>query len=125
MKQPIQTDNAPKAIGPYSQAILVGDVLYISGQVPIDPAEGKIVEEDVAGQTKQVMRNLEAVLEAAGMTFANVVKTTIFLTSMADFQTVNGIYGEHFPENPPARATIQVAGLPLGAKVEIEAVAFE
>jgi 2-iminobutanoate/2-iminopropanoate deaminase len=123
VKKSIQTDSAPKAIGPYSQAIRVGDTLFVSGQVPIDPAAGKIVEDDVAGQTQQVMRNLEAILTAAGMTFANVVKTTIFLASMDDFQTVNGIYGEFFPEDPPARATIQVAGLPLGAKVEIEAVA--
>lgn len=123
MKKAIQTDDAPKAIGPYSQAVLTGDTLYVSGQVPIDPVEGRIVADDVAGQAQQVMRNLEAILVATGMTFTNVIKTTIFLTSMDDFQTVNGIYGAYFPEDPPARATIAVAALPLGAKVEIEAVA--
>lgn len=123
MRKSIHTDDAPQAIGPYSQAVQVGDTLFVSGQVAIDPAAGKIVEDDVADQARQVMHNLEAILTAAGMTFANVVKTTIYLTSMDDFQTVNGIYGEHFPGDPPARVTIQVAGLPLGAKVEIEAIA--
>jgi 2-iminobutanoate/2-iminopropanoate deaminase len=123
MKKAIHTDRAPAALGPYSQAILTGDTLFLSGQVGIDPAEGKITAESVDGQARQVMRNLEAVLKEADMSFANVVKTTIFLASMDDFQTVNGIYGECFDSDPPARATIQVAALPLGALVEIEAVA--
>jgi 2-iminobutanoate/2-iminopropanoate deaminase len=123
MKKAVRTDDAPKAIGPYSQAVLTGDTLYVSGQVPIDPAEGRIVADDVVGQARRVMQNLEAILAAAGMTFADVVKTTIFLTSMDDFQSVNEVYGAYFPEDPPARATIAVAALPLGAKVEIEAVA--
>jgi 2-iminobutanoate/2-iminopropanoate deaminase len=123
MKTTIHTDGAPKALGPYSQAILSGDTLFLSAQVPIDPAEGKIVDETVAGQTRRVMRNLEAVLKAADMTFAHVVKTTVYLASMDDFPEVNGVYGEHFTEDPPARATIQAAGLPLGAKIAIEAVA--
>jgi 2-iminobutanoate/2-iminopropanoate deaminase len=123
LKKTIHTDDAPKALGPYSQAVLAGDTLYLSGQVGIDPVQGSIVEDSVEGQTRQVMRNLEAVLKAADMTFENVVKTTIFMASMDDFQTVNGIYGEHFGETPPARATIQVAALPLGAKVAIDAVA--
>jgi len=123
MKKAIHTDRAPAALGPYSQAILTGDTLFLSGQVGIDPAEGKITAESVDGQARQAMRNLEAVLQAADMSFTNVVKTTIFLASMDDFQTVNGIYGEYFDSDPPARATIQVAALPLGALVEIEAVA--
>ena len=123
MKKAIHTDLAPAALGPYSQAILTGNTLFLSGQVGIDPDEGKIVAETVDGQTRQVMRNLEAVLQAANMSFANVVKTTIYLRSMDDFQTVNGIYGEFFKTDPPARVTIQVAALPLGALVEIEAVA--
>ena len=123
MKKAIHTERAPAALGPYSQAILTGDTLFLSGQVGIDPAEGRIVAESVDGQTRQVMRNLEAVLQASDMSFANVVKTTIFLASMDDFQTVNGIYGEYFDSDPPARATLQVAALPMGALVEIEAVA--
>jgi 2-iminobutanoate/2-iminopropanoate deaminase len=123
MKKAIHTDKAPRAIGPYSQAILTGDTVYLSGQVAIDPSEGRIVATTVEDQTRQVMRNLEAVLKASDMTFENVVKTTIFLASMEDFQTVNGVYAEYFDTDPPARATIQVAALPMGALVEVEAVA--
>ena len=123
MKKAIQTDRAPQALGPYSQAVLSGDTLYMSAQVGIDPAQGKIVAGDVAGQTRQVMSNLEAVLKASDMAFADVVKTTIFLASLDDFQTVNGIYGDYFDADPPARATVQVAALPLGALVAVEAVA--
>jgi len=123
MKKAIQTDRAPKALGPYSQAILSDDTLFLSAQVAIDPAQGKIVAEDVDGQTRQVMTNLEAVLTASDMKFGNVVKTTIYLASLDDFQTVNGIYGDYFNTDPPARATVQVAALPLGALVAIEAIA--
>jgi 2-iminobutanoate/2-iminopropanoate deaminase len=123
MKKAIQTDRAPKALGPYSQAILSDDTLFLSAQVAIDPAQGKIVADDVDGQTRQVMTNLEAVLTASDMKFGNVVKTTIYLASLDDFQTVNGIYGDYFDTDPPARATVQVAALPLGALVAIEAIA--
>jgi 2-iminobutanoate/2-iminopropanoate deaminase len=123
MKKVIDTSGAPKALGPYSQAVMWGDTLYLSGQVGIDPAEGRIVADSVDGQALQVMNNLGAVLEAAGLSFANVVKTTIYLVSMDDFQTVNGVYGDFFESDPPARATLQVAALPLGALVAIEAVA--
>ena len=123
MKKVIDTSGAPKALGPYSQAVMWGDTLYLSGQVGIDPAEGRIVVDTIDGQALQVMKNLGAVLEEAGMSFANVVKTTIFLVSMEDFQTVNGVYGDFFESDPPARATLQVAALPLGALVAIEAVA--
>jgi len=123
VKKVIDTSGAPKALGPYSQAVMWGDTLYLSGQVGIDPGEGRIVADAVEGQARQVMNNLGAVLEEAGMSFANVVKTTIYLVSMDDFQTVNGVYGDFFESDPPARATLQAAALPLGALVAIEAVA--
>jgi len=123
MKKAIHTDRAPEALGPYSQAIFSGDTLFLSAQVAIDPAQGKIVADDAGGQTRQVMTNLEAVLTASDMAFGNVVKTTIYLSSLDDFQTVNGIYGDYFDTDPPARATVQVAALPLGALVAIEAIA--
>jgi len=123
MKTTIHTDDAPQAIGPYSQAVRAGDLLFCSGQIGLDPSTGKLVSPDVGEQTRQVMRNLEAVLLAGGASLRQVVKTTIFLADLADFQVVNEIYGSFFSEEPPARATIQVAGLPLGSRVEIEAVA--
>jgi len=122
-KNIIHSERAPKAIGPYSQAVLVGDTVYLSGQLGIDPKEGRIVDETVGGQARQAIENLQAVLAEADMSLWNVVKTTIFLTSMADFKTVNEVYGSYFTEDPPARATVQVAALPLGGKVEIEAIA--
>jgi 2-iminobutanoate/2-iminopropanoate deaminase len=124
MKKIIHTTEAPEAVGPYSQAVLAGDSLYLAGQVGIDPEAGKIVEDTVEGQARQVIRNLEAVLKAADMTLENVVKTTVYLASIDDFQTVNQTYAEFFGEHPPARAAFQVAALPLGALVEIEAVAI-
>ncbi len=124
MKQPISTPNAPGAIGPYSQAIKAGGMVFLSGQIPLDPATGQMVEGDVAAQTERVMKNLSAVLEAAGCSFDDVVRTTIFLTNLGDFQVVNEIYGRHFTSNPPARATVQVAALPRGSKVEIDAIAI-
>jgi reactive intermediate/imine deaminase len=115
---------APAPIGPYNQAVRFDGVVYCSGQIAIDPAAGKLIDGDVAAQTRQVMRNIEAVLGAAGTTFANVVKTTIFLVDMADFAIVNPIYGEPFANGiAPARSTVAVAALPLGARVEIEAIA--
>lgn len=123
MKKIISTAAAPAAIGPYSQAIQLGDMLYCSGQIAIDPKTGQVVTGDIKAQTEQVMKNIEAVLAAADMKFSNVVKTTIFLTSMGDFTTVNEIYGRHFPQNPPARSTVAVAALPKGVNVEIEVIA--
>ena len=121
----IQTEKAPKAIGPYSQAISVsvGKTVFLSGQIPLDPATGVLIDGDVTAQTEQVMKNLEAVLAAAGCTFAHVVRCGIFLTDLGDFGKVNEVYGRYFPNNPPARATVQVSALPRGAKVEIDCIA--
>jgi 2-iminobutanoate/2-iminopropanoate deaminase len=121
----ISTDQAPKAIGPYSQAVEAqGRMIFCSGQIPLDPATGEMVgASDVRVQAKRVMENLKAVLEAAGASFAQVVKTTIFLADLSDFGAVNEIYGGYFPSAPPARATVQVAGLPRGALVEIDCIA--
>lgn len=120
----VETPLAPAAIGPYSQAIRAGNLLFLSGQIPLDPVSGEIVAGGIEAQARQVMNNLRAVLEAAGLDFASLVKTTIYLIDLGDFVTVNRIYGEHFGAVPPARATIQVAALPKGALIEIEAVAF-
>jgi 2-iminobutanoate/2-iminopropanoate deaminase len=121
----VTTDSAPKAIGPYSQAVRAGDFLFLSGQIALDPKTGDlIVEGGITGQTRRVMENLGAVLTAAGASFDRVVRTTIFLADLGDFAAVNAVYGEYFPENPPARATVQVAALPRGARVEIDCVAY-
>lgn len=122
MRQIINTPAAPAAIGPYSQAVKTGDFVYTSGQIGLDPVTGQLVE-GIEAQTRQVMSNLAAVLGAAGASFSDVVKTTIFLTSMDDFQAVNLLYAAQFPSDPPARSTVQVAGLPRKALVEIEVVA--
>lgn len=124
-RKAVQTDNAPKAIGPYSQAIAAnGRMVFCSGQIPLDPRTGEMVGVgDVRAQARQVMDNLNGVLTAAGASFAGVVKTTIYLADLADFGAVNEIYGGYFKEAPPARATVQVAGLPRGAQVEIDAIA--
>lgn len=119
----ITSSEAPAAIGPYCQAMRTGDLLFCAGQIPIDPAEGKIVVPDVEGQTEQVFKNIRAVLAAAGLNLNNVVKTTVFLADMADFPVVNEIYAEAFGDHKPARSTVQVAALPLGARVEIECIA--
>ncbi len=125
MKKIIKTENAPAPIGPYNQAVFIKDTLYISGQVAIDPATGELIEGDVADEAKQVMKNLEAVLSAAGMTFDHVVKTTIFLTSMHDFAKVNAVYGQYFDEdNAPARETVAVRDLPKFVNVEISMIAI-
>jgi 2-iminobutanoate/2-iminopropanoate deaminase len=123
-KQPISTTSAPAAIGPYSQAIKAGGMVFLSGQIPLDPATGQMVEGEIAAQTERVMKNLGAVLEAAGCSFDDVVRTTIFLVNLGDFQVVNETYGRYFKGVPPARATVQVAALPRGSKVEIDAIAL-
>jgi 2-iminobutanoate/2-iminopropanoate deaminase len=123
-REVIQTDKAPKAIGPYSQAIrsATGSV-FLSGQIPLDPATGEIVPGDITAQTEQVMKNIHAVLTAAGCTFDHVVRCGIYLTDLADFGKVNEVYGRYFPSNPPARSTVQVVALPRGARVEIDCIA--
>ena len=123
MRVKVETKNAPQAIGPYSQAIKAAGFLFISGQIPIDPKTGQITAVDAVAQTRQVMENLAAILSAEGLTCADIVKTTIYLTDFADFARVNEVYGSYFVADPPARATVQVAALPKAAKVEIEAVA--
>lgn len=119
----ISTENAPGAIGPYSQAVKAGNMVFCSGQIPIDVATGEFVSGDVAEQTEQVLKNLGAVLDAAGAGFGNVVKTTVFLADMADFARMNEVYAKYFSDNKPARATVQAAGLPRGARVEIDCIA--
>jgi 2-iminobutanoate/2-iminopropanoate deaminase len=123
MKQAISSPNAPKAIGPYSPAIRVGQLLFVSGQVPLDPATGQMVEGGIAEQTRRVLDNIGALLKAADRSFADVVRTTIFLADMNDFGAVNDIYGTYFSEPYPARATVQVARLPKDARVEIDVIA--
>ncbi len=120
----IQTDKAPKAIGPYSQAIATDTMVYTAGQVGIDPTTGELISSNLEEQTRQVLKNVRSVLEAAGSSLSNVLKTTVFLQDMNDFAKMNAIYAEFFGENPPARSTVAVAGLPKGALVEIEAVAL-
>ncbi len=124
MKQIISTDRAPRAIGPYSQAVSSGNLVFASGQIPIDPATGEFVAGGIAEQTEQVMRNLRAVFEAAGVELSQVIKTTVFLADMEEFTAMNEIYGRFFGENPPARATVQAARLPRDARVEIDAIAL-
>ncbi len=120
----VSTTEAPGAIGPYSQAITAGDWVFCSGQIPLDPASGQLVEGTIEDQTRRVLDNLAAVLEAAGSSLNHVVKTTIFLADMNDFAAVNAIYGEYFKTDPPARSTVQVARLPRDVRVEIEAIAL-
>src|SRR5215203_1621622 len=124
MREIVSTDKAPGAIGPYSQAIKTGGMLFCSGQIPIDPATGEFVSNDIGEQTDQVLKNLSAVLEAGGMSLGNVVKTTVFLADMGDFAAMNEVYGRYFDSNKPARATVQAARLPRDAKVEIECIAI-
>lgn len=123
MKKIIHTDNAPKAIGPYSQAIEANGMLFISGQLPVDPATGKVVEGGIKEQTEQVLKNIEAILKEAGYTFDNVVKSTCLLSTMDDFAAMNEVYGKYYAQNPPARAAYAVQKLPLGVMVEIETIA--
>jgi 2-iminobutanoate/2-iminopropanoate deaminase len=121
----ITTEQAPRAIGPYSQGIQVGNIVFTAGQTGVDPATGQLVAGGIVEQTRQALRNVQAILEAAGCSMADVVKTTVFLTDMNDFKTMNSVYAEFFPAAPPARSTVQVSALPLGARIEIEAVAFK
>jgi len=123
MKKIISTNEAPGAIGPYSQAVRSGRFLFCSGQIPLDPKSGQIVPGDIAAQTRRVLDNIAAVLSAEALTFDNVVKTTIFLTSLSDFQLVNKVYASYFKQDPPARSTVQVSALPKNANVEIEVIA--
>lgn len=124
MRQPIQTDRAPAAVGPYSQAIRTGELVFTSGQIPLDPDTGILVEGGIDAQTRQVMENLRAVLQAAGTDLDRVVKSTVYLADIGDFAAVNAVYGGFFLTDPPARSAFQVAALPLGARVEIEMVAL-
>lgn len=123
MKQIIHTDHAPKAVGPYSQAVRIGDTLYCSGQISIDPKTQEVFTGDIKVQTEMVLNNIEALLKSQNLNFGHIVKTTIFLTSMSDFATVNEVYAKRFSAHPPARSTVQVAGLPKGVNVEIEIIA--
>lgn len=125
MKKIILTPNAPAPIGPYSQAVLSGNTLYTSGQIAIDPKTGELVMGDIQKEARQVMENMKAVLEAAGMDFSDVIKTTIFIMDMADFGKINEVYGSYFTTDAPARETVQVAGLPKGVNVEISMVAVK
>jgi 2-iminobutanoate/2-iminopropanoate deaminase len=122
-KSAVSAPDAPKAIGPYSHAVRTGQLLFVSGQVPIDPATGKLVDGDISAQTQRVMQNLDAVLRAAGLSLEDVLRTTIFLADMNDFAAVNAVYGTFFSEPYPARATVQVSRLPKDARVEIDAIA--
>jgi 2-iminobutanoate/2-iminopropanoate deaminase len=123
MKKIVSSDNAPKAIGPYSQAVIHNGVAYLSGQSPLDPANGQLIAGDVAAQTERVLENIKAVLEAAGASLGSVLKTTVFLKDMADFAKMNEVYGRYFTTNPPARSTVQAAKLPRDVMVEIDAIA--
>jgi 2-iminobutanoate/2-iminopropanoate deaminase len=123
VRQAIATDQAPKAIGPYSQAIKAGTLLYCSGQIPLDPATGALVEGDIATQTRRVFANIDAILSAAGVSFDRVVKTTVFLADMNDFAAMNEVYATYFSSPAPARSTVAAAGLPKGARIEIEVIA--
>ena len=123
MKKIISTRDAPAAIGPYSQAIRAGSTIYCSGQIPLDPKTGQIISGGIDAQTRRVLDNITALLKAEGLGFENIVKTTIFLTNLGDFQTVNEVYGSYFKSQPPARSTVQVSALPKGANIEIEVIA--
>ena len=124
-REAVSSANAPKAIGPYSQAIAVGDLVFTSGQIPLDPQSQQIVQGDARAQAERVMENLSAVLSTAGASFASVVKATIYLVDLSDFAAVNEVYGKRFPNAPPARSTVQVAALPKGARVEIDLIAVK
>ncbi len=120
----VHTANAPAAVGPYAQANRIGNLVFTAGQIALDPATGQLREDEIQIQTEQVLKNLQAVLQAAGSDLSHVVKTTVFLKDMAEFKAMNEVYGRFFANNPPARSTVQVAGLPLNGRVEIEAIAI-
>ncbi|MCS7201642.1 MAG: RidA family protein [Dictyoglomus sp.] len=123
-KEVLITNKAPKAIGPYSQAVKVGNFIFISGQIPIDPDTGEVIDGDIKEQTKRVLENIKGILESVSCSLNNVVKTTVFLKNLDDFSAMNEIYATYFPENPPARSTIEVSKLPKGVSIEIEAIAI-
>lgn len=123
MRQAVSTPHAPQAIGPYSQAVRMGDLLFLSGQIPLDPATGALIEGDIATQTRRVFQNLGAILEAAGASFAHVARTTVYLADMADFAAMNEVYATFFGSPAPARSTVQAAGLPKNARIEIDLIA--
>ena len=125
MKKIVYSKNAPEPIGPYSQAVLTGDTLYISGQVAIEPASGNIINQDIQSETKQVMKNLGAILSEASMDFSNIVKSSIFVKDLNNFAAINAVYGEYFKENPPARETVEVSRLPKDVNVEISCIAIK
>ncbi len=122
-REAVKAAGAPAAIGPYSQAVRANGFLFCSGQIPLDPGTGKLVDGGIEAQTERVMKNIEAVLTAGGTTLRSVVKTTVYLVDLGDFPAMNAVYGKFFPEDPPARATVQVVKLPAGARVEIDAIA--
>jgi len=124
MKRIVKTNKAPQAIGPYSQGVIAGNFLFISGQIAIDPDKNEMISGTIEEQTEQVLKNIGAILNEAGLTYDNVVKTTVYLTDLSDFGKMNEVYARFFKNNPPARAAIQVSKLPKGAKIEIEAIAF-
>jgi 2-iminobutanoate/2-iminopropanoate deaminase len=124
MREVIATDNGPKAIGPYSQAIKANGFIFVSGQIPFDPATQQLIEGDVAAQTERVLQNLSAILQAAGSSLAQVVKCGVFLKNMSDFAAMNEVYGRYFTHNPPARSTVEVAALPKGVLIEIDVIAL-
>ncbi len=121
-KEIISTELAPAALGPYSQGIATDQLIFISGQLPMDPDTGKLIDGDIAARTRQILKNMQAIAEEAGSSMASIVKTTIFLTDLDDFLDMNAAYAEHFDNEPPARSTVQVAALPLGSNIEIEAI---
>lgn len=123
MRQAVSTPHAPQAIGPYSQAVRMGNLLFLSGQIPLDPATGVLIDGDIAAQTRRVFQNLGAILEAAGASFADVARTTVYLADMADFAAMNEVYGTFFASPAPARSTVQAAGLPKNARIEIDLIA--
>ena len=123
MKKIVATESAPKAIGPYSQAVISNGLAFLSGQIPLDPATGQIVEGDIAAQTERVFENLKAVLEGCGTNFESVLKTTVYLKDMGEFARMNEVYARYFPQNPPARATVEASRLPRDVRVEIDAIA--
>ncbi len=123
MKKIVSTTEAPAAVGPYSQAVRIGPMLFTAGQIPLDPKSGQLVSQDVGEQTRRVLDNLTAVLKAENMDFSNIVKTTVFMTNLGDFQTMNEVYASYFTDQPPARSTVQVSALPKGAQVEIDVIA--
>ncbi len=123
-KKIIATENAPAAVGPYSQAIATGELVFTAGQIPINPESGQLLTGDIEAQTHRALQNLQALLHAAGSSLAAVMKTTVFMTDLADFKRMNAVYAQYFASEPPARSTVQVAALPLGAQIEIECVAL-